>query len=115
MVYSQLGQIFGRSDKKCRQRSDPLVLVNVGLHYVATLQQAIQALQMFDVGRDVVQEHDIEDNAHHLRQRRIALIRIYLPPLFTFTSHSDCENLFCSKSNDGAEGLLQTDTPIAKE
>ena len=90
-------------------------LVNIGLHDVATFEQMIQPFQMLDVGRKMVQEHNVEENSHHLRKRRILVVGTNLLPLLIPASDADRENLFRPQADDRAEGLLQADTAIAEK
>ncbi len=63
----------------------------------------------------MVQEHDIEQNAHDLRQRRVFLVRSFFLMLQTFAADTDGKHLLCSQTDDRTERLLQAQTTVAKE
>jgi hypothetical protein len=45
---------------------------------VAIAKQLIQPLRMLDVGSKAIQEHNIKEDAHDFRQRRIRVVRGFI-------------------------------------
>src|SRR5271165_5111407 len=70
---------------------------------------------MLDVSSKVVQEHNIKENSHYLRQRRISVIGRFLLVLQIVAADTDRENLLRPQPYDRAERLLKTQTSIAEE
>ena len=48
---------------------------------------------MFDIGGQMIQEHHVEQHAHHLRQGWIFLARFFDLVLSTFAANADGEDL----------------------
>ena len=81
---------------------------------MAVLQQLVQAFQVFHVAGKVVEEHDVEENAHDLCQRRFLLIGNLDLMFLIFTADPDCENLPGSQPYDRTERLLKAYAPVSE-
>ena len=86
------------------QGPHPLATLNAGLADMAVLQQLVQAFQVFDVAGKVIEEHDVEKNAHDLCQRRFLLIGNLDLMFLIFTADPDCENLLAPSRMIGLRG-----------
>ena len=124
-VLDQLRHIFvmvpARSDKLTDGRMTKVLRGRIfssssrsGCRSVALFEEMIQAVEMLDVGGEVVEEHSVKQDADDLRQGRHALTAMDFVLLFIAASHTDGEDLVRPETDDGAERLLQADAAIAE-
>src|SRR5208283_1102432 len=115
VLLRQLRQIDRRCNEKCLQRPHPFTSFRTRLADVALAQQLIQPLQVLDVSSQVVQKHNVKENSHHLRERRVFIIRGFFLMFEIFAANTNREDLCRTQANNRAQRLLQADTTVTEK